>query len=114
MISKSVIVFWSVACLTIFVHLANKDGAGTIYYIVFLALIWAIVVIPTAVVGKFFRVRKEKVYSTKMRVLRGGVLATIGVLTFVIVNASQQPKPRYTNNYESLSQHLLQSRPQQK
>ena len=44
MISKSVIVFWSVACLTIFVHLVGKDGGGTAYYILFTGLIWAIVV----------------------------------------------------------------------
>lgn len=91
MLSKSVIVFWSVACLTIFVHLANKDAAGTVYYILFLALIWSAVVIPAAVVGKFFRVRKEKVYSIGMRMLRGGVLTAVGLLTFVIVHASQQP-----------------------
>jgi hypothetical protein len=90
-ISKSVIVFWSVACLTLFVHLVGKHEAGTIYYILFMAPIWAIVVIPTAVVSKVFKWRK--VYSPKMRMIHGGVLTAIGLLTFMIVNASQQPPP---------------------
>jgi hypothetical protein len=95
MISKSVIVFWSVASLTIFVHLVGKHEEGTAYYILFLGLLWAIVVAPTALIGKLFR--SQKVYGTKMRVLRGGVLTALGLLTFVIVHASQQPK-RYREN----------------
>jgi hypothetical protein len=58
MISKSVIVFWSVACLAIFVHLVGKDGGATAYYILGMGLIWAIVVVPTALIGKLFKSRK--------------------------------------------------------
>jgi hypothetical protein len=90
MISKSVIVFWSVVCLTLAVHLIGKDQAGTAFYILGMGLMWSIVVVPTALIGKLFKSRK--VYSTKMRVLRGGALAAIGLMTFVIAQASQQPK----------------------
>jgi hypothetical protein len=90
MISKSVIVFWSVTSLTIFANLIHKDGEGTLFFILIVGLVWAIVVIPTALIGNLFR--SQKVYGTKMQFLRGGVLAAIGVLSFVIVNASQQPK----------------------
>ena len=90
MISKSVIVFWSVTCLTMFMHLTGKDPRATAYYILFMGVIWAIVVFPAALIGKLFKSRK--VYGTGMRVVRGGVLASIALLTFVIVNASQQSK----------------------
>ena len=89
MISKSVIVFWSVACLTIFVHLMGRDGGGTAYYILFTGLIWAIVVIPTALIANVFKSRK--VYSPKMQMIRGGVLTAIGLLTFMVVHSSQRP-----------------------
>ena len=79
------------ACLTIFVHLVGKDGGGTAYYILFTGLIWAIVVIPTALIANVFKSRK--VYSPKMRMIRGGVLTAVGLLTFMVVNASQQPAP---------------------
>ena len=91
MISKSVIVFWSVACLTIFVHLVGKHAEGTLVYILMMGFSWAIVVIPTALIGNLFK--SQKVYSPKMRMIHGGVLTAIGLLTFVMVNASQQPTP---------------------
>lgn len=91
MISKSVIVFWSVFCLTIFVHLIGKDGGGTAYYILFTGLFWAIIVIPTALIANVFK--SQKVYSAKTQMIHSGVLAAIGLLTFMIVHSSQQPKP---------------------
>jgi hypothetical protein len=91
MISKSVIVFWSVTCLTIFVHLVGKHEAGTLIYILMMGFTWAIVVIPAALIGKLFQ--SQNVYSPKTRMIHRGVLAAIGLLTFVIVNSSQQPTP---------------------
>jgi hypothetical protein len=75
-------------------HLAGKDAAATAYYIVFMGLIWGIVVIPAALVGKLFKTRK--VYSGSMQVVRGGALAAIALLTFAVVNASQQQKEPHT------------------
>ena len=91
MISKSVIVFWSVTCLTIFVHLMGKDEGATAFYILAMGLMWAIVVVPTALIGRLFK--SQKVYSPKMRMIRGGVLTAVGLLTFMIVHSSQQPTP---------------------
>jgi hypothetical protein len=91
MISKSVIVFWSVTCLTIFVHLIGKDDGATAFYILAMGLMWAIVVVPTALIGRLFK--SQKVYSTNMQLLRGGVLAAVGLITFVIAHASQQNNP---------------------
>jgi hypothetical protein len=91
MISKSVIVFWSVVCLTIAMNLMAKDsqGTGTIIYILGNGFLWAIAVIPTALIGQLFK--SQKIYSPKIRMIRGGVLTAIGLLTFMIVNASQRP-----------------------
>jgi hypothetical protein len=94
MISKSVIVFWSVACLTIFMSLVGKHAEGTLIYILVMGFTWAIVVVPVALIGKLFQ--SQKVYSPKMRIIRGGVLTAVGLLTFMIVNASQQPAPMKT------------------
>jgi hypothetical protein len=102
MISKSVVVFWSVACLTIFVHLVGKDGGATAFYILAMGLMWAIVVVPTALVGKLFKSRK--VYSTKMRVLRGSALTAIGLITFVVVHASQQSTPMRASEKVTIDQ----------
>ena len=90
MISKSVIVFWSVTCLTLFVHLAGNHSEGTFLYIIAMGFVWAIVVGPTALIGRLFK--SEKVYGAKMRLLRGGALVAVGLMTFVVVNASQAPK----------------------
>jgi len=79
--------------LTIAMNLMAKDpqGTGTIIYILGNGLLWAIVVIPTALIGQLFK--SGKVYSLKMRMIRGGVLVAIGLLTFVVVHSSQQPTP---------------------
>ena len=98
MISKSVIVFWSVVCLTITMNLMAKDpqGTGTIIYILVNGLLWAIVVIPTALIANVFK--SQKVYSPKMRMIRGGALTAVGLLTFIVTNSSQQPKPAPIQN----------------
>ncbi len=56
--------------------------------------VWGIVVFPAALMANFSKSRK--VYSTKMQVVRGGALAAIALLTFVVVHASQQPKEPHT------------------
>jgi hypothetical protein len=89
MISKSVIVFWSVACLTLTMHLVSKDGQGTLIYILAMGLTWAIVVVPAALIGQLFKARK--VYSPKMRMIRGGILTAVGLFAFVLAVGSQRP-----------------------
>ena len=69
----------------------DPQGTGTIIYILGNGLLWAIVVIPTALIGQLFK--SQKVYSPKMRMIRGGVLTAVGLLTFMIVHSSQQPTP---------------------
>ena len=96
MISKSVIVFWSVTCLTIFVHLVGKDEGASAFYILAMGLMWAIVVVPTALIGRLFK--SQKVYSTNMQLLRGGVLTAVGLITFMIAHASQQPSATKAQN----------------
>jgi hypothetical protein len=49
---------------------------------------WAVVVVPTALIGRLFK--SQKVYSTNMQLLRGGVLTAVGLITFAIAHASQQ------------------------
>jgi hypothetical protein len=107
MISKSVIVFWSVACLTLFIHLAGKDPELTAYFILGMGFMWALVVLPTALIGRLFK--SKKVYSTKMRLLRGGVLTAVGLITFVIAHASQQPSVTKAQNNPPKEKVTMQS-----
>ena len=107
MISKSVIIFWSVACLTIFVHLVGKDGGATAFYILAMGLMWAIVVVPTALIGRLFK--SQKVYSTNMQLLRGGVLTAVGLIAFVIVHASQQTSVTKAQNNPPKEKVTMQS-----
>jgi hypothetical protein len=69
-------------------HLVSKDGQGTLIYILGNGLVWAIVVVPTALIGQLFKSRK--VYSPKMQMIRGGVLAAVGLIAFVLAVASQR------------------------
>jgi hypothetical protein len=68
-------------------HLVSKDGQGTLIYILVNGLVWAIVVVPTALIGQLFKSRK--VYTPKMRMIRGGVLTAIGFIAFILASASQ-------------------------
>jgi len=87
MISKSIIVFWSVVCLTLTMHLVSKNNQGTLIYILGNGLVWAIVVAPTALIGQLFKSRR--IYSPKMQTIRGGILTAIGLIAFVLANSSQ-------------------------
>src|SRR3954471_365817 len=107
MISKSVIVFWSVTCLTIFVHLVGTNEGASAFYILAMGLMWAIVVVPTALIGRLFK--SKKMYSTNMQLLRGGVLTAVGLLTFVIVNASQQTSVTKAQNNPPKEKVTMQS-----
>jgi hypothetical protein len=70
-------------------HLMGKDNQGTLIYILAMGLVWAIVVVPAALIGQLFKARK--VYSPKMRMIRGGVLTAVGLFAFVLTVASQRP-----------------------
>lgn len=88
MISKSIIVFWSIVCLTLMLHLVNKDGQGTLIYILGMGLTWAIVVVPTALIGQLFK--SPKVYTPKMQMIRGSILVAVGVFGFILAVTSQR------------------------
>jgi len=89
MISKSIIVFWSIVCLTLTMHLVSKDGQGTLIYILGMGLTWAIVVVPTALIGQLFK--SPKVYTPKMQMIRAGILTAVGLFALVLAVGSQRP-----------------------
>ena len=107
MISKAVIVFWSVLCLTIFFRLIDENDGLSVFYILAQGLIWAIVVVPTALIGKLFK--SKKVYSTNMKLLRGGVLTAVGLITFVIAQSSQQTSVTKAQNNPPKERVTMQS-----
>ena len=64
MISKSIVVIWSIVCFSIFAKVVGDDPSATAFSIVILGIMWAIVVTPTAAIGGLFK-NKEKVQEQR-------------------------------------------------
>jgi hypothetical protein len=61
MISKTILVFWTVTCFMIAVQVISKDttGGGTMFVIILQGIVWGIVAVPTALIGALFKKNKE-------------------------------------------------------
>jgi hypothetical protein len=60
MISKTILVFWTVTCFLIAVQVISGDTTGgTWFVIVAQGITWAIVAVPTALIGSLFKKNKE-------------------------------------------------------
>jgi hypothetical protein len=61
MISKTILVFWTVTCFLIAVQVISGDTTGgTWFVIVAQGITWAIVAVPTALIGSLFNQRHTK------------------------------------------------------
>jgi hypothetical protein len=81
MISKSVLVFWTVFCFMIAASVMSRDssGSGTMFTIIIQGIIWGIVAIPTALIGALFK-KSEQKPKVRDRIILIGVAA----LTFLL------------------------------
>jgi hypothetical protein len=79
MIAKSIIVFWTVLCFMIFM----KSGA-TAFGAIANGVIWALVVVPTAAIGRLFK-DQNKQYTLHQQRVRTAILIIAGLLPVLML-----------------------------
>ncbi|MBO0718951.1 MAG: hypothetical protein J2P55_16695 [Rhizobiales bacterium] len=105
MISKSIIVFWSVVCFMLFWHMTQGHPSGAVVFMLGNGLIWAIVVVPTALIGTLFASRRPRLTPQRRRI-NAAILVAVGLLAWGLAyqtnsNIDRQDAQRasYTTRY---------------
>jgi hypothetical protein len=87
MISKSIIVFWSVLCFMLFWHMMQGHPSGATIFILGNGFIWAVVVVPTALIGTLFASRKSRPTPQRQRI-NAAILVAVGLLAFGLAHSA--------------------------
>jgi hypothetical protein len=79
MISKAVLVFWTVICFLIGVKIISTSGhsLGAFYGFVILGFTWAIIAAPTALIGSLFKKDKGPKPSEKYVLIGSAACAVV-------------------------------------
>jgi hypothetical protein len=100
MISKTILVFWTVTCFMIAAQVISTDttGGGTMFVIILQGIIWGIVAVPTALIGALFKKNKEPKSYEKY------VLIGAAVGAFILCTSAldwKRPTSKATSSYSA-------------
>jgi hypothetical protein len=78
MISKTILVFWTVTCFLIAVQVISGDTTGGTWFVIIIqGITWAIVAVPTALIGSLFKKDKGPKPSEKYVLIGAAACAVV-------------------------------------